>query len=71
MWSRLKETDKILLEEVLLLTTPISKYGSIDAWYKDFKAKMRKKMKENNNHVKKRKRDNSKSPKNVSKLRKV
>ena len=67
MWSRLKEKDKILLEEVLLLTTPISKYGSIDAWYKDFKVKMRKKIRENN-HVKKGRRNNSKSPKNVPKL---
>ena len=46
MWSRLKVKDKILLEEVLLLTTPVSKYKDINAWYKDFKIQMRKKMRE-------------------------
>ena len=66
MWLRLKEKDKILLEEVLLLTTPISKYESIDAWYKDFKKKMLKKLKEQKNE--KGKRNNRKSSKNVSKL---
>ena len=49
MWSRLKEKDKILLKEVLLSTTPVSKYKNIDAWYKDFKIQMRKKMKEKKN----------------------
>ena len=69
MWSRLKEKDAKILEEVLLLTTPVSKYSNIEDWYKDFKTQMRKKMRDKT--YEKRKRNNSKSPKNVSKLRKI
>ena len=71
MWSRLKEKDSKILEEVLLLTTPISKYSNIDDWYKDFKTQMRKKIRDKTHEEKTRKRNNSKSPKNVSKLRKI
>jgi hypothetical protein len=42
----LKEKDSKILEEVLLLTTPISKYSNIDDWYKDFKTQMRKKIRD-------------------------
>jgi len=45
----LKAKDKILLEEVLLLTTPISKYKNIDEWWKDFKRQMGKKIREKKN----------------------
>ena len=46
MWFRLKEKDAKILEEVLLSTTPVSKYKDIDMWYKDFKIQMRKKIRE-------------------------
>jgi ribosomal protein S21 len=36
------------LEEVLLLTTPVSKYEDIESWYKDFKRQMRKKIRDEN-----------------------
>jgi len=54
MWSRLKEKDAKILEEVLLLTTPVSKYSNIEDWYKDFKTQMRKKMREQQNGKKRR-----------------
>jgi hypothetical protein len=41
-----------LLEQVLLLTTPVSKYKDINEWYKDFKAQMRKKIREQKNEKK-------------------
>jgi len=50
----LKERDVKLLEEVLLLTTPVSKYKDIDMWYNDFKVQMRKKIREQQNGKKRR-----------------
>ena len=47
--------DTKILEEVLLSTTPVSKYKDIDEWYKDFKKQMLKKLKEQKNAKGKRK----------------
>ena len=39
------DREREMITDVLMAVTPISKYNTLDDWYKDFKKQMRKRMK--------------------------
>ena len=41
----MKKKDQQKIENVLMATTPVSKYETIEDWYKEFKKEMRKEIK--------------------------
>lgn len=43
--SLLKEQDQKKIEDAIMATTPVSKYESIEEWYKEFKKQMRREIK--------------------------